>query len=61
MISDGIDYNLSQYAVDNSLISNGSPKSMEGILWVLNYFADLSGLKFITQKLKWIECKMDWK
>lgn len=24
--------NLSQYAVDNSLISNGSPKSMEGIL-----------------------------
>lgn len=41
----GIEYKLSQYADDTSLVLDGSSKFTDGILRVWDYFADLSGLK----------------
>jgi hypothetical protein len=37
--------NLSQYADDTSINSDGSPESMDGILGEPDYFANISGLK----------------
>ena len=56
---DGEEYKISQYADDTSLISDGSPESMDGILRELDYFANLSGLKINIQKTKmiWIGSK----
>lgn len=41
----GIEYKLSQYADDTSLVLDGSSKFTDGILRVWDYFGDLSGLK----------------
>lgn len=59
IVIDGIEYKFSQYADDTSLIFDGSPESMDGILRVLDYFADLSGLKinYIKTKMVWIRSK----
>ena len=56
---EGEEYKLSQYADDTSLISDGSPKSMDGILRELDYFANISGLKinFSKTKMIWIGSK----
>lgn len=56
---DGIEYKLSLYANDTSLIFYGSPQSMDGILRVLDYFAHLSGLKinYTKTKMVWIGSK----
>lgn len=51
---DGIEYKLFQYADDTSVIFYGSPKSIYGILGVIDYFADPSGLKINNTKLKLI-------
>lgn len=44
IVIDGIEYKFSKYADDTSLIFYGSPESTNGILRVLDYFADLSRL-----------------
>jgi hypothetical protein len=56
---EGEEYKLAQYADDTSLISDGSPKSMDGILRELDYFAKISGLKvnFSKPKMIWIGSK----
>ena len=53
------EYKLSQYADDTSLISDGSPGSMDGILRELDFFENISGLKINFQKTKmvWIGSK----
>lgn len=52
----GIEYKLSQYADDTSLVLDGSSKFTDGILRVWDYFADLSGLKinYTKTKIVWI-------
>lgn len=50
---DGVEYKLSQYANDTSIIFDGLPQSMDGILRELDCFACISTLKIISPKLKW--------
>lgn len=59
IVIDGIEYKISQYADDTSLIFHGLPESMDGILSVLYYFAHLSGLKinYTKTKMVWIGSK----
>ena len=45
VIIDGKEYKISQYSDDTSIILEGSPTSMDGIIRVLYYFAIISGLK----------------
>lgn len=47
-------FKLSTYADDTSLTSDGSPQSKDGTLKVLDYFADLSGLKINYTKTKMV-------
>lgn len=56
---DGVEYKLSQYADDTSIIFDGSPQSMDGILRELDYFACIYGLKinFSKTKMVWIGSK----
>lgn len=56
---DGEEYKISQYADDTSLITDGSPKSLDGILQILDLYANVSGLKinFSKTKIIWIGCK----
>lgn len=76
IVLDGEEYKLSQYADDTSLIFDGSPTSMDGILQNLDYFANIPGLKinFSNTKMIWIgskkfsneafhhsRWKLDWK
>lgn len=55
----GIEYKLSQYADDTSLVLDGSSKFTDGILRVWDYFAALLGLKINYKKTKmvWIGIK----
>ena len=48
------EYKLSQYADDTSLISDGSPGSMDGILRELDFFENISSLKINFQKTKMV-------
>lgn len=50
---DGVEHKLSQYANDTSIIFDGLPQSMDGILRELDCFACISTLKIISPKLKW--------
>lgn len=54
-----VEYKLSQYADDTSLISDGSPLTLDGILRELDFFENISGLKINFQKTKmvWIGSK----
>lgn len=56
---DGEEYKISQYADDTSIILDGSPSSMDGIIRVLDYFAIISGLRinFSKTKMIWIGSK----
>lgn len=56
---DGEEYKISQYADDTSLITDGSPKSLDGILQTLDLYANVSGLKinFSKTKIIWIGSK----
>ena len=53
------EYKISQYADDTSIISDGSPESMDGILRELDFFANISGLKinFSKTNMIWIGSK----
>ena len=53
------EYKLSQYADDTSLISDGSPGSMDDISWELDFFQNISGPKINFQKTEmvWIGSK----
>ena len=59
IIIDGEEYKISQYADDASIILEGSPTSMDGIIRDLDYFAIISGLKIniLKTKLVWIGSK----
>jgi hypothetical protein len=50
IIIKGEEYKLSQYADDTSIISDGSPESMDGILRELDFFGNISGLKINFSK-----------
>lgn len=56
---DGEEYKISQYADDTSIIMDGTPQSYDGILRVLDFFAQVSGLKinFTKTKMVWIGSK----
>lgn len=58
-----MEYKLSQYADDTSLIFDGSSTSMDGILQDLDYFANISGLRinFSKTKMIWIGSKKNFK
>jgi hypothetical protein len=53
---DDTDYRLSQYADDTSLILDGSPASLGASLRLLQFYAEISGLKINLEKNK---CDMD--
>ena len=59
IVIEGEEYKLSQYADDTSIISDGSPQSIDGILRELDFFADISGLKinFSKTNMIWIGSK----
>lgn len=59
IIIDGEEYKISQYADDTSIIMDGTPQSYDGILRVLDFFAQVSGLKinFTKTKMVWIGSK----
>lgn len=63
IVIDGVEYKLSQYADDTSLIFDGSSTSMDGILQDLDYFANISGLRinFSKTKMIWIGSKKKFK
>lgn len=48
----GEEYKISQYADDTSLVTNGSPESLNGILIELDMFASISGLRINFTKTK---------
>lgn len=50
---------MSQYEDDSSLISDGSPLTLDGILWELDFCENISGHKINFQKSKmvWIGSK----
>ena len=56
---DGEEYLISQYADDTSFILDGSPRSLAKTLEILDYYADISGLKLNYTKTKviWIGSK----
>ena len=56
---EGVEYKLSQYAVDTNVFTDGSASSLDGIIKILNYIATLSGLKLNPSKTKiiWIGSK----
>lgn len=56
---DGEEYKISQYADDTSIIMDGTPQSYDGIHRVLDFFAQVSGLKinFTKTKMVWIGSK----
>ena len=56
---DDIEYKLSQFADDTTVILNGTELSVEETINTLNIFADMSGLKFNSSKTRavWIGCK----
>lgn len=60
---DGEEYKISQYADDTSIIMDGTPQSYDGILRVLDFFAQVSGLKinFTKTKMVWIGSKKIFK
>lgn len=53
------EYKMLRYADDTSLITDGSPKSFDGIFQTLDLYANVSRLKLIFSKTKiiWIGCK----
>lgn len=51
---DGKEYTISQYADDTSLVTNGSPESLNGILIELDMFASISGLRINFTKTKMV-------
>lgn len=53
------EYKMLRYADDTSLITDGSPKSFDGIFQTLDLYANVSRLKLILSKTKiiWIGCK----
>ena len=53
---DGTEYQISQYADDTTFILDGSAQSLENTMTVLDYYADISGLKINYTKSKaiWI-------
>lgn len=55
----GEEYKISQYADDTSLVTNGSPESLNGILIELDMFASISGLRinFTKTIMVWIGSK----
>ena len=57
---DGVEYLISQYADDTSYMLDGSPKSLNNTLLILEYYANISGLKLNYAKTKviWIGSKM---
>ena len=59
IIIDGEEYKISQYADDTSIILDGSPTSMDGIIRVLDYFTIIAGLKIniLKHKMVWIGSK----
>lgn len=56
---DGEECKIFQYADDTSLVTNGSPESLNGILIQLDNFANNSGLRinFTKTKMVWIGSK----
>ena len=56
---DDIEYKLSQFADDTTVILNGTELSVEETINTLNIFADMSGLKINSSKTRavWIGCK----
>jgi hypothetical protein len=44
------EYRLSQYADDTSLILDGSPASLDASLRLLQFYAEISGLKINLEK-----------
>ena len=56
---DGEQYLISQYADDTTFILDGSPRSLANTLEILDYYADISGLKLNYSKTKvvWIGSK----
>ena len=53
---DDAEYRLSQYADDTSLILGGSPASLDASLRLLQFYFEISGLKFNLEKNK---CDLD--
>ena len=47
---DDTEFVLSQYADDTSLILDGSPESLDASLRVLQFYAEISGLKINIEK-----------
>lgn len=56
---DDTEYRLSQYADDTSLILDGSPASLDASLRLLQFYAEISGLKINLEKTNviWIGSK----
>ena len=56
---DGTEYELPQYADDTTFILDGSAQSLGSTMTVLDYYADISGLKINYTKSKaiWIGSK----
>ena len=56
---DGVEYLISQYADDTRFMLDGSPKSLNNTLLILEYYANIPGLKLNYAKTKviWIGSK----
>jgi hypothetical protein len=56
---DDTEYRLSQYADDTSLILDGSPAALDASLRLLQFYAEISGLKINLEKtyVIWIGSK----